>query len=47
MGRGFGIGQAVEPPFEIEEDRVYVRWPNGRCFEFAEQLPPTDKPESN
>ncbi len=39
-GRGEGIGQIVEPPFEIGPDEVDVRWPNGRCFEKADQLLP-------
>lgn len=32
-GRGIGIGEVVEPPFELRETEVDVRWPNGRCFE--------------
>ena len=36
-GRGIGIGVIVEPPFEME-GQVDVRWPNGRCFEFKDQL---------
>lgn len=32
-GRGKGIGIVVEPPFELEDDMIDVRWPNGRCFE--------------
>lgn len=37
-GRGVGIGMIVEPPFELEDWEVDVRWPNGRCFEFTNQL---------
>jgi len=37
-GRGEGIGQVVEPPHELDEDEVDVRWPGGRCFEFSDQL---------
>lgn len=32
-GRGEGIGEVVEPPFELEDYDVDVRWPGGRCFE--------------
>ena len=32
-GRGIGEGIVVEPPFELDEDYIDVRWPNGRCFE--------------
>jgi len=42
-GRGLGIGQVVEPPFDLEENQVDVRWPNGRCFEFVDQLLPAGK----
>jgi len=27
-----------EPPFEMDEGEVDVRWPNGRSFEFTHQL---------
>lgn len=37
-GRGVGIGVVVEPPFELEENEVDVRWDGGRCFEFTNQL---------
>jgi hypothetical protein len=37
-GRGIGVGTIVEPPFELDDDEVDVRWPNGRCFEFTHQL---------
>jgi hypothetical protein len=37
-GRGIGVGIIVEPPFEMDEGEVDVRWPNGRCFEFTHQL---------
>ena len=37
-GRGIGVGIIVEPPFEMGEGEVDVRWPNGRCFEFTHQL---------
>jgi hypothetical protein len=32
-GRGEGIGEVVEPPFDLEDYDVDVRWPEGRCFE--------------
>jgi hypothetical protein len=37
-GRGIGVGIIVEPPFEMDEGEVDVRWPNGRCFELTRQL---------
>ncbi len=37
-GRGIGVGIVVEPPFELPDEEVDVRWPAGRCFEFVEQL---------
>ncbi len=37
-GRGLGIGEVVEPPFEMEDWEADVRWPAGRCFEEARQL---------
>lgn len=37
-GRGIGVGIIVEPPFEMDEGEVDVKWPNGRCFEFTRQL---------
>ncbi len=37
-GRGIGVGQIVEPPFEMEDGEVDVRWEGGRCFEFTHQL---------
>ncbi len=39
-GRGIGVGVVVEPPFEMEDDEVDVRWPRGRCFENTSQLLP-------
>ena len=44
-GRGEGIGQVVEPPFELDDDMVDVRWPAGRCFERVDQLLPADDDE--
>ncbi len=44
-GRGIGIGQIVEPPFEMDDNEVDVRWSGGRCFEDTEQLLPVDNPE--
>jgi hypothetical protein len=32
-GRGIGVGEVVEPPHELGESEVDVRWPEGRCFE--------------
>lgn len=37
-GRGVGIGIIVEPPFEMDDNEVDVRWTGGRCFEYTEQL---------
>jgi hypothetical protein len=37
-GRGEGVGIVVESPFELEDDEVDVRWPNGRCFEMIAQI---------
>ena len=37
-GRGIGIGIVVEPPFPLEEGEVDVRWPDGRCFEYIDQI---------
>lgn len=37
-GRGEGVGIVVEPPFELDDNEVDVRWKNGRCFEYTEQL---------
>ena len=39
-GRGIGIGQIVEPPYEVNESEVDVRWPSGRCFENVNGLLP-------
>lgn len=36
-GRGEGVGEIVEPPFELDEG-YDVRWPGGRCFENADQI---------
>lgn len=36
--RGIGVGIIVEPPFELDEGQVDVRWPTGRCFEETKQL---------
>jgi len=37
-GRGLGIGIIVEPPFEIDDDEVDVKWSAGKCFEVIDQL---------
>ena len=37
-GRGVGVGEVVEPPYELDDNEVDVRWPSGRCFEEAEGL---------
>ena len=37
-GRGIGIGEIVEPPFELFNHELDVRWPNGRCFETIDQI---------
>lgn len=39
-GRGVGVGVVVEPPFPLGPDEADVRWPGGRCFEWAAQLLP-------
>ena len=41
-GRGVGIGQIVDPPYELNENEVDVRWPGGRCFEKVDQLLPAE-----
>jgi hypothetical protein len=43
-GRGLGVGVVVEPPFDLDDGSVDVRWPAGRCFEYILELlpaPPT------
>lgn len=38
-GRGEGVGEVVEPPFEVSDlNQVDVKWPAGRCFENVEEL---------
>jgi len=37
-GAGVGVGEVVEPPFELDEGDVDVRWPAGRCFQRANEL---------
>jgi len=37
-GRGRGVGEIVEPPFELEPGHFDVQWPEGRCFEKASQI---------
>jgi len=37
-GRGIGVGIVVEPPFDLEDDSVDVRWSEGRCFENISQI---------
>lgn len=37
-GRGIGVGIVIEPPFEMNDDEVDVRWPAGICFENTAQL---------
>lgn len=37
-GRGIGVGIVVEPPFQLNEDEVDIRWPAGRCFEKENEL---------
>ncbi len=37
-GAGEGVGEVVEPPFELDETEVDVRWPEGRCFQKASEL---------
>jgi len=39
-GRGVGVGVVVEPPYPLGPDEADVRWPGGRCFEWAAQLLP-------
>ncbi len=39
-GRGVGVGVVVEPPFPLGRDEADVRWPGGRCFEWAAMLLP-------
>ena len=42
-GRGVGIGVVVEPPFALGPAEADVRWPGGRCFEWAAQLLPAPR----
>ena len=47
-GRGQGIGVVVESPIPLGPDEVDVRWPGGRCFEWARELlpaPPDARPQ--
>lgn len=37
-GAGEGVGVIVEPPFELDEHSVDVRWPGGRCFQKKSEL---------
>lgn len=37
-GAGEGIGEVVEPHFELGDDSVDVRWPAGRCFQRVIEL---------
>jgi hypothetical protein len=37
-GAGEGIGEIVEPPFELDDDSVDVVWPAGRCFQQKSEL---------
>ena len=46
-GRGQGIGQVVEPPFDLPVGEVDVRWPAGRCFEATMQLIPASPPDDH
>ena len=39
-GRGEGVGEIVQPPFDLDDDWVDVRWPAGRCFEHKSGLLP-------
>lgn len=32
------IGEIVEPPFELDESKVDVRWPGGRYFQTENEL---------
>ena len=36
--RGVGIGIIVEPPFDLDEGWIDVRWEDGRYFEYTEHL---------
>jgi hypothetical protein len=44
-GRGTGIGIVVEPPYEMDNNELDVRWKGGRCFENIDQLLPATKSE--
>ena len=37
-GRGTGVGYIMDPPFEMEDGWVDVKWPTGRCFEQIKHL---------
>lgn len=41
-GAGLGIGVVVEPPFDLDDGQVDVRWPTGRCFQEETELLPVD-----
>lgn len=34
----YPIGTIVEPPFEVDQEIVDVRWPNGRYFQNIKEL---------
>lgn len=46
-GRGQGVGQVVQPPFDLPPGEVDVRWPTGRCFEDSSQLLPAPSPNGH
>jgi len=46
-GRGEGVGEIVQPPFDLGGDWLDVRWPAGRCFEHASGLSPVSNDRSS
>lgn len=46
-GRGVGVAIIVEPPFEMSDNEIDVRWLGGRCFEDTDGILPATKEEYN
>jgi hypothetical protein len=44
-GRGRGVGVVIEPPFQLGDSAVDVRWICGRCFEEVDGLLPAPAQE--
>lgn len=37
-GAGEGVGEVIEPPFDLEEGYYDIKWPSGKCFKKAIEL---------